>query len=102
MMRAAIGATLGENPWRVQVSAQPPTWSRADDEQFDAGRPERADEARILFLVPLPLNVGVLRRDEPPRALPLDAGPGAGRGEARDEDLRPHPRPGRTGVAGSD
>jgi ferritin len=25
MMRAAIDATLGESPWRVQVSAQPPT-----------------------------------------------------------------------------
>jgi ferritin len=25
MMRAAIGATLGESPWRVQVSAHPPT-----------------------------------------------------------------------------
>jgi ferritin len=27
MMRAAIGATLGESPWRVQVSAHPPTRS---------------------------------------------------------------------------
>src|ERR1044071_9069748 len=37
----------------------PPTGARSDDESEDAGRLQRADAARILLFVPVPLNVGV-------------------------------------------
>src|SRR5215207_324540 len=66
-------------------SLDPMTGDRADDQPDDAGRLQRADEARILLLVPVPLNVSLLRGGEPPRLGQVDARAGHRGGEARDE-----------------
>src|SRR3954447_12016463 len=76
--------------------------AQGDDQSVTRGCTQRPAQAGAVLLVPLPLDVRVLRRSEPDRLRALAAAPGRGRAHARDEALRLRPGPRWPGGAPGD